>query len=91
MAEAVKGLADIQQQTFRLLEDGDNVVTEWTCRFTVTGPMLLPDGTELSAAGKTVMQEGVSVATIKDGKFSTLRDYFDQVDMMRQMGLMPDT
>ena len=91
MAEAVKGLSDIHQQTSRLLEDGDTVMAEWTCRFTVTGPMLLPDGTELSAAGKTVLQEGVSVATIKDGKFSALRDYFDQVDMMKQMGLMPGT
>ena len=67
MAEAVTGLSDIQQQTSRLLEDGDNVMAESTCRFTVTGPMLLPDGAELSAAGQTVVQEGVSVGTVKAG------------------------
>jgi ketosteroid isomerase-like protein len=84
-------LSDMTMQTSVLLEDGDVVVAEWNLRCTVSGPLPAPDGTEIAAAGRTLEYGGVCVARVRDGKFATLRDYYDSMDMARQLGLMPDS
>jgi steroid delta-isomerase-like uncharacterized protein len=81
-------------QTFpvlRVVEEDDSVVAEWIFRCTHTGPMTLPDGTEIPPTGKKVELPVVSVCQITDGKFARLTDYFDNAAFMTQLGLMPGT
>jgi steroid delta-isomerase-like uncharacterized protein len=61
----------------RVIEEGDTFVAEWTWRATHIGPLAMPDGSAIPATGKTVEVPGVSVITVKDGKLSSQRDYFD--------------
>jgi ketosteroid isomerase-like protein len=51
----------------------------------------LPDGKEIAATGKTVKDATVSVSEVRDGKFTTMRDYFDTAAAMRQLGLLAST
>ena len=88
-AEATKGMSDLAVETSLVIEDGDVVVAEWTSRATNTGPLTMPDGTEIPPTGKTLELPVVTVATVRDGKFATMRDYFDTADIARQLGLMP--
>ena len=86
-----KAFPDQTTQTSLVIEEGDIVVAEWTYRGTHTGPLPMPDGTEIPATGKTVELPGVTVAEVRDGKFVSMRDYFDNAAMMTQLGLMPGT
>ena len=84
-----KALPDATIQRSLAIEDGDIAVAEFSFRATHTGPMDLPDGTEIAATGNTLEFPGVSVLKITDGKSASFRDYFDQAALMSQLGLMP--
>jgi steroid delta-isomerase-like uncharacterized protein len=86
-----KPFSDIRLETSQLVQEGDTVVAEWTWRATHTGPMAMPDGTEIPPTGKTVELPGATVGRFADGKFTTVRDYFDNAAVMSQLGLMPST
>jgi ketosteroid isomerase-like protein len=83
--------SDGRMETSRVIEEGDTVVAEWTGWATNTGQLAMPDGTKTPATGRTIEIAGVSIVTIKDGKFATERDYFDNAALMTQLGLMPGT
>jgi steroid delta-isomerase-like uncharacterized protein len=87
----LRAFPDNRMETSLLVEDGDTVVAEWTTRGTQTGPLAMPDGTEIPATGKTVEIQGVSVVRVKEGKVTSHRDYFDNIAVMSQLGLMPNT
>ena len=88
-----KSFPDMAVETTLVIEDEsageDTVVGVWTYRATHAGPLALPDGTEIPATGKALEFSGVTVATVRDGKFVTWRDYYDTADWARQLGLMP--
>ena len=54
-----KAFPDIRLETLLSIEEGDTVVAEWTVRGTNTGPLSMPDGTEIPATGKTLEYPGV--------------------------------
>jgi len=67
--------SDINMETSLVIEEGETVVAEWTVRATHMAAPAMPDGT--SATDMTVAQAGVTVGTVRDGKFLALREYFD--------------
>jgi SnoaL-like polyketide cyclase len=75
--------------TSQLIEEGNTVVAEWVWRATNTGPLAMPDGTEIPAMHNILDVPALSVALVRDGEFASQRDYFDNADGMRQLGLMP--
>jgi steroid delta-isomerase-like uncharacterized protein len=82
--------SDAKLDTSLMVEEGDTVVAEWTWTATHTGPLPMPDGTEVPATGKTAESTGVSVLTVRDGKLASERDYSDSAPFMRQLGLLPE-
>jgi ketosteroid isomerase-like protein len=68
--------SDFEAGTLLLIESGDHVVAEWVLKSTHKG-------------GQRVELQGVTVATVRDGKFATYRDYFDPADLARQVGAVP--
>src|SRR5579859_6006574 len=72
-----KAFSDMRRETSLVVEDGDTVVAEWMFLATCTGPITTPDGTEIATTGKTLKHPGVTVSKIRDGKFATMRTYFD--------------
>jgi steroid delta-isomerase-like uncharacterized protein len=89
--EADKPFSHISVETSQLIEEGNVAVAEWVWRATNTAPMLMPDGTEIPATHKPVELPGVSIVSVRDGKISSHRDYFDNASVMSQLGLMPGT
>jgi ketosteroid isomerase-like protein len=55
---------------------------------THTGPFQTPQG-EVPPTGRTVVIDAVDVVTATDGKISSWRVYFDQMGILRQLGLLP--
>ena len=70
-------------------ESGDTAVLEWVFVGTNTGPLPLPSGETFPATGKGVSVRGADVARVQDGALLSVHSYYDQVELMTQLGLMP--
>ena len=85
--EALKGwhqaFPDIAIVPKKLIAEGDLVVVYWVARGTNNGT-----GNGLPATGKQVEQAGITIWRIVDGKIKEEWSAFDQLSMMRQLGLL---
>ncbi|MEV6330075.1 nuclear transport factor 2 family protein [Streptomyces sp. NPDC051909] len=70
-------------------ETGDTAIDEGIFSGANTGPIQLPTGETLPATGKTVNLRGTDLATVKDGRITDYRLYFDQMEFLDQLGLLP--
>jgi steroid delta-isomerase-like uncharacterized protein len=68
--------------------NGNTVVYLWNGVGTHDGPLALPTGT-VPPTGKYAEVPGTLVATIKDGKIVREETYWNQVELLAQLGLMP--
>lgn len=73
----------------RQLEGEAGIATEAKYRGTNTGPVIMPDGTEVPATGRPFEIDFCEVWRIRDGKVVSLDNYTDNVAFMIQLGLMP--
>jgi ketosteroid isomerase-like protein len=69
--------------------EGDTLVGEWVMEATHARALGLPDGTVLPASGKRVTQRGADVASYQDGLIRTHRLYYDQLELLAELGLLP--
>jgi len=74
----------------RVYEAGASAIAEWSATMKNTGPLHLPDGTELPATGREVTIEVVTIYDIEDGLIASERNYWDNVALFAQLGLLPD-
>ena len=66
------------------------VVEEGTFHGTHTGNLLTPDGQTIPATGRSVSAPYVDVFEIEDDRVKSERLYFDRVELLTQLGLMPE-
>jgi len=100
----ISGLADLKEKYFdalltaapdrgssdvMLVADGDHVVEQARYTGTHTGTWRSPDGVEIPATGKKLDFPFVGVFRVEDGKISSIRIYYDQIQVLAQLGLMP--
>jgi steroid delta-isomerase-like uncharacterized protein len=71
-------------------ESGNSAVDEGYFVGQHTGPLQLPTGESIPATGKSVRVRACDVATVQNGKITSHRFYFDQMDFLRQLGLAPE-
>jgi predicted ester cyclase len=72
-----------------LIAEGDHVVEQARYIGTHTGIWRNPDGPEVPATGKGMDFPFVGVFRVENGKISSIRIYFDQIEVFTQLGLMP--
>jgi steroid delta-isomerase-like uncharacterized protein len=70
-------------------ESGDTAINEWSASGTHQGPLETPEGT-IPATGKQITIRGCDVVTVRDGRITSHRAYFDQLSFMAQLGLLPE-
>ena len=100
----ISGLADLKEKYFDalvtaapdrqsrdviLFAEGDHVVEEARYTGTHTGTWRNPDGAEVPATGKKLDFPFVGVFRVENGKISSIRIYYDQIEVFTQLGLMP--
>jgi steroid delta-isomerase-like uncharacterized protein len=69
------------------LEVGDTAVDEGWFIGTHTGPLATPTGDTIPATGKRVRVRECDVATVENGRITSHRFYFDQMEFLEQLGL----
>ncbi|MEW2610424.1 nuclear transport factor 2 family protein [Streptomyces sp. NPDC047880] len=82
----------VPEATFQPLhsyEAGDTAIDEGVYHGRNTGPLELPNGETLPPTQKEIRIRGVDIATVKDGRIVDYRLYFDEMDFLGQLGLLP--
>jgi ketosteroid isomerase-like protein len=87
MTEAVP---EARFETLHAYETGDTAIDEGIFSGRNTGPLQLPNGETLPPTQKEIRIRGVDIATVANGKIVDYRLYFDEMDFLGQLGLLPE-
>ncbi|MEV8428899.1 SgcJ/EcaC family oxidoreductase [Streptomyces sp. HUAS 31] len=88
MTEAVP---DGSYQSVHAYEVGNTAIDEGVFTGRNTGPIQLPTGETLPPTQKDIRIRGVDFATVDDdGRIVDYRLYFDEMEFLGQLGLLPD-
>ncbi|NUT25615.1 MAG: SnoaL-like domain-containing protein [Streptomyces sp.] len=82
-------IPDGEYQSVHAYEVGDTAIDEGFFTGHNTGPIQLPSGETIPATQKEVKVRGVDFATVRDGKIVEYRLYFDEMEFLEQLGLLP--
>ena len=75
----------------QVYEAGDRAaVAEWAATMKNTGPVALPDGSELPPTGNEVTIEVVTIYDVENGLITSERNYWDNAALLAQLGLLPE-
>lgn len=83
-ANFITGFSNIKFTIVEIFGQGEKLVKHWNFKGTHTG-----DFFGISSTNKTVDLDGSTIARMKNGKIAEEKDFFDNMDMMTQLGLMP--
>jgi len=84
----LKAFPDGKMKVRTELVSGPWVVQEIAMEGTHTAPLETPNGT-VQPTYKKLAGYGVQILKVEDGKITEARIYFDQLDQMTQLGLIP--
>lgn len=82
---------DIGYEYAQKHEAGDVAIDEGFITGTNTGPLPLPSGESLPPTGKSIRVRSCDVARVEGGVITTHNFYFDQMEFMGQLGLLPES
>jgi len=83
-ANYLTGFSNITFTIKDVFGQGDKLVKHWNFAGTHTG-----DFFGIPATGKKVSIDGVTLVRMSNGKIAEERDFFDNLDFLTQLGLMP--
>ncbi|MEV7416797.1 nuclear transport factor 2 family protein [Streptomyces sp. NPDC089919] len=88
--QIMAAMPDAAYESVRKLEAGDTAIDEGFYRGRNTGPLELPSGELLPATHKEVRIRGVDLVTVEAGRIVEYRLYYDQLEFLDQLGLLPE-
>jgi steroid delta-isomerase-like uncharacterized protein len=89
LAKELAAFSDLAHRVVSYVEEGDAFADEWVFVGTHTGPVVLPDGTEVPPTGKRVEVQGMELVRIRHGKIVVDNLYYDNLAVAAQLGLLP--
>ena len=73
----------------KIYESGNVGVAEWSAAMHNSGPITMADGTEIPATNQDVNLDVVTIYEIRDGRITSERNYWDNIALLAQLGLLP--
>ena len=89
LAQELSAFSGLAHRVVSYVEGDDAFADEWVFVGTHSGPVVLPDGTEVPATGKRVEVPGMEVVVMRDGKIVANNLYYDNLAVAAQLGLLP--
>jgi len=90
LVQLIEAFPDVGYEYVQQHESGLVAIDEGYVIGTNTGPLLMPSGESLPATGKQIRVRSCDVANVEGGLITTHRFYFDQMEFLGQLGLLPD-
>lgn len=85
----LRAFPDAKLTAHNVLEDGNSAAEQFTFEGTHTDTLVGPEG-DIPATNRRLVGRGAEVFRIEGGKIVEEHLYFDQVQVMTQLGLMPE-
>jgi ketosteroid isomerase-like protein len=82
--------SDIELEVAPLDVGGDYACAEWSVSMTHSGPLLLAGGDVVEPTGTRITLNGATVAEFRGDRICSVRQYWDELGVFEQLGLMPD-
>ena len=82
---------DISYEYAQKYEAGDVAIDEGFVVGTNTGPLPLPSGESRPPTGKSIKVRSCDIARVEGGLITTHHFYFDQLEFLGQLGLLPES
>ncbi|MGW1952184.1 ester cyclase [Streptomyces sp. NPDC001920] len=89
--EMTEAVPEATYESLHAYEVGDTAIDEGVFTGRNTGPLHLPTGETVPGTQKEVRIRGVDIATVKDGRIVDYRLYFDEMEFLGQLGMLPPT
>lgn len=90
LTQYLAAFPDLRWEEAAKHESGDTSIDEGWVVGTNTGPLALPSGETHPATGRFVRVRECDIATVAGGVVTSHRFYYDQMDVLRQLGLLPE-
>ena len=68
---------------------GERACAEWVVSLTHSGPLAIDDETVIGPTGRRVSMHGITVAEFDGDRISSFRQYWDEVELLEQLALLP--
>ena len=90
MRQFLDAFPDAGYEPLHAFESGNAAIDIGHYIGTNTGPLVLPSGESIPATGRTMKLRSCEVAIVEDGLISKYEFYFDQMEMIGQLGILSD-
>ena len=80
--------SDFEIDVMPLDVGGDFAGAEWRVTMTHTGKLVVRDGAVIDPTGLRVHLNGVTIAEFRDDRICSLRQYWDELTVFEQLGLL---
>jgi ketosteroid isomerase-like protein len=85
-----QAFSEIELEVAPLDVGGDYACAEWSVSMRHTGPLVLAGGEVVEPTGTRITLNGATVAEFRGDRICSLRQYWDELAVFEQIGLMPD-
>jgi SnoaL-like polyketide cyclase len=86
----MEAFPDIAYESMYKHESGNTTIDEGYFTGTNSAPLPLPSGETLPATGKPIRIRGCDIATVESGLISKHRLYYDQLEFLGQLDVLPE-
>ena len=83
-----RAVPDLHRESTTRYESADTAIDEDFFIGTHTEALITDEGLEVPPTGRRVRLRECNIVTVRDGRAVSHRQYFDQLDLMSQLGLM---
>jgi hypothetical protein len=80
--------SDVHLDVAPLDVGGEYACVEWTASMTHSGTILLADDTSIEASGIRISVHGVTIAEFAGERICSLRQYWDEEELLEQLGVL---
>jgi ketosteroid isomerase-like protein len=85
-----EAFSEIELELAPLDVSGDRACVEWIATATHSGPIVVDDDLEIAPTGRRCRLRGVTIAEFEGDRIRSFRQYWDEISLIEQLGLMPD-
>jgi steroid delta-isomerase-like uncharacterized protein len=89
LAKELESFSDLAHRVVTYIEQDDSFADECVFVGTHTGPLRLPDGTNVPPTGKRIEILCMELCVVRDGKLIVDNMYYDNLSVLVQLGLVP--
>jgi ketosteroid isomerase-like protein len=90
LSQFMEAFPDAKYEQLHAHESGNTAIDEGYFVGTHSAPLPMPSGESIAATGKQVRMRACDVATVENGVVTSHRFYFDQMEFLGQLGLLPE-